>query len=61
MVNAALEGVADRVEVRNQDAQHMDFADCSFDVVFSNLYLHNIPTLDGRKQACREIARVLEG
>jgi SAM-dependent methyltransferase len=59
MANAAIEGVADRVEVRDQDAQHMIFADCSFDAVFSNLCLHNIPTRDGRQQACREIARVL--
>jgi SAM-dependent methyltransferase len=59
MANAALEGIADRVEVRNQDAQRMDFADCTFDVVFSNLCLHNIPTPEGRMQACREIARAL--
>jgi ubiquinone/menaquinone biosynthesis C-methylase UbiE len=58
--NAALEGVADRVEVANQDAQHMHFSDFTFDAVFSNLCLHNIPTLEGRKQACREIARVLK-
>ena len=38
----------------------MDFADCTFDAVFSNLCLHNIPTVEGRQQACREIARVLK-
>jgi len=38
----------------------MSFADGSFDAVFSNLCLHNIPTLDGRQRACREIARVLK-
>lgn len=60
MANAAIEGVADRVEVCDQDAQHMLFSDCSFDAVFSNLCLHNIPALEGRQQACREIARVLK-
>lgn len=60
MANAVLEGVASRVEIANQDAQRMDFADCTFDVVLSNLCLHNIRTTEGRKQACGEIARVLK-
>ena len=32
----------------------------SFDVVLSNLCIHNIPDQEGRAQACREIARVLK-
>ena len=58
--NAELEGVSNRVEVRNEDAVSMSFADASFDVVLSNLCLHNIPAAEKRDQACREIARVLK-
>ena len=38
----------------------MKFADGAFDVVLSNLVIHNIPTCEGRDKACREIARVLK-
>jgi SAM-dependent methyltransferase len=38
----------------------MDFPDASFDVVLSNLCIHNIPSREGRDQACREIVRVLK-
>jgi arsenite methyltransferase len=58
--NAELEGVRDRVEVQSGDATAMNFADGSFDVVLSNLCIHNIPTKDGRDQACSEIVRVLK-
>lgn len=58
--NAALEGVTEKIEIREVDAQKMNFADETFDVVLSNLCLHNIPTKAGRAEACREIARVLK-
>jgi ubiquinone/menaquinone biosynthesis C-methylase UbiE len=38
----------------------MSFSDGSFDVVLSNLCLHNIYQQEGRVRACREIARVLK-
>src|SRR5258706_2496951 len=57
--NAALEGVADSVELRSEDARKTSFPDASFDVVLSNLCLHNIPSAEGRAAARREIARVL--
>jgi len=57
--NIALEGVGDKVELRTEDASHMTFPNASFDVVMSNLCIHNIPKQTGRDQACREIARVL--
>lgn len=58
--NAALEGVQDRIELKSEDVQAMRFGDASFDVVLSNLGLHNIPTAAGREKACQEIARVLK-
>src|SRR6185437_14623413 len=58
--NARRAGVADRVEVKDGDAQRLPFADASFDAIISSLVLHNIPSQDGRRQAVREIARVLK-
>ncbi len=60
MKNAELEGVLEKVEVRNEDVRSMSFPNETFDVVLSNLCIHNIPTEDERKKACREIARVLK-
>ncbi len=60
MRNAELEGVLEKVEVRNEDVRNMSFPNDTFDVVLSNLCIHNIPTKDGREKACREIARVLK-
>lgn len=59
LLNAETEGVADKVQIENADARHLPFADASFEVVLSNLCLHNIASAEGRAQACREIARVL--
>jgi len=58
--NAELEGVRDKIEIRNEDIRKTSFASGSFDVVLSNLCLHNISGKEGRSQACREIARVLK-
>jgi arsenite methyltransferase len=58
--NASAEGVQGLVEVLTEDAQHMSFADESFDVVLSNLVIHNIPSKEGRTKAIQEIARVLK-
>ena len=58
--NAELEGVESKVEVRSEDATKMTFPDAMFDVVLSNVCIHNIPTREGRAQACREIVRVLK-
>jgi ubiquinone/menaquinone biosynthesis C-methylase UbiE len=57
--NTELEHVGDRVEIRNEDARKLSFPDNSFDVVLSNLCIHNMPS-EGRGRACREIARVLK-
>jgi arsenite methyltransferase len=58
--NLELEGVREKAEVKNEDAQKMSFPDASFDVVLSNACLHNIYNAPGRAQACGEIARVLK-
>lgn len=58
--NASLEGVKDKVEIKNENVTHMSFADNSFDIVISNLCLHNIYNAADRKKACNEIARVLK-
>ncbi|MGA3051947.1 MAG: class I SAM-dependent methyltransferase [Chitinispirillaceae bacterium] len=58
--NAELEGVLEKIELRNENAQKLPFSNNFFDVVFSNLCLHNIPSKEGREKACREISRVLK-
>ena len=58
--NIEAEGMKDRVQLKSDDARKLSFPDASFDVVLSNLCIHNIPDAEGRAQACREIARVLK-
>ncbi len=60
LANAEAEGVRDKVDVRNEDARSLSFADNSFDVVLSLLCLHNIEDKAGQEKACFEIARVLK-
>jgi len=60
LFNAEMEGVADKVQVLNENAMNMSFADETFDVVLSNLCIHNIYNKPGRLKACQEIARVLK-
>ncbi|HEX4602627.1 MAG TPA: class I SAM-dependent methyltransferase [Candidatus Angelobacter sp.] len=58
--NVEVEGVKDKVTLRSDDARKLGFPDATFDVVVSNLCIHNIPDSGGRAQACREISRVLK-
>jgi arsenite methyltransferase len=58
--NIDAEGVKDKVDLKGDDARNLSFPDASFDVILSNLCIHNIPAAEGRAQACREIARVLK-
>lgn len=60
LANAALEGVADRVEVKTGDITSLPFPDVSFDAVISMLVLHNIPSRQARDEALRELVRVLK-
>jgi SAM-dependent methyltransferase len=58
--NLQLEGIADRCTLVSVGAQAMPFADASFDVVVSNLCLHNIYDRPTRQKAVAEIVRVLK-
>jgi ubiquinone/menaquinone biosynthesis C-methylase UbiE len=58
--NAKLEGVADRVEVRDGDMRKLPFPDASMDAVIANLAIHNISNREGRREAIAEIERVLK-
>lgn len=58
--NIEIEGVSDRAAGQSEDARAMSFADGTFDVVVSNLCLHNIYEEPGRAKACAQIARVLK-
>jgi ubiquinone/menaquinone biosynthesis C-methylase UbiE len=54
------EGVAERCRLLERPAQDSGLPDASFDVVVSNLCLHNISAREDRDRACREIARMLK-
>ena len=60
LANAAIEGVANRVEVKTGDITKLPFADASFDAIISMTVIHNIPSREGRDEALRELARVLK-
>jgi ubiquinone/menaquinone biosynthesis C-methylase UbiE len=57
--NAVAEGVADRVELHTGDMRALPFEEGSFDMIVSNLAIHNIPGRAGREKAIDEAARVL--
>jgi arsenite methyltransferase len=58
--NLQLEGITSRCTLVSTGAQEMPFADASFDVIVSNLCLHNIYDRPTRIQAIHQIARVLK-
>jgi arsenite methyltransferase len=60
MRNIELEKVTDRCTLVSVGAQAMPFVDASFDVIVSNLCLHNIYDGPTRRKALDEIARVLK-
>lgn len=57
--NAALEGVADRVQLETADIRDLPFADASFDAVLSSLALHNIHAAGDRRRALAQAVQVL--
>ncbi len=60
MENARIEGVAERVELKDADLQELPVPDASFDVIVSSLAIHTISDAAGRESAIREMARVLK-
>lgn len=58
--NAALEGVAGRVEFREGDLRKLSEPDASFDVVLSMLRLHDLDSPAQQDTALREAVRVLK-
>jgi SAM-dependent methyltransferase len=58
--NARLEGVAERVEIKNIDARATPFSDQSFDVIVSSLMLHHAGGAADRERVLCEMARVLK-
>src|SRR5215831_1912623 len=57
--NAVTEGVAERVELHTADMTALPCHDNSFDVVVSNLAVHNVKGSRVRRKAIEEIVRVL--
>jgi arsenite methyltransferase len=60
MENARIEGVAERVELKDGDVRELPVPDASFDVIVSSLAIHTISDAAGRESAIREMARVLK-
>jgi SAM-dependent methyltransferase len=54
------EDVADRCRLLERPAQDSGLPEASFDVIVSNLCLHNISAREERDAACREIVRLLK-
>src|SRR5665648_1238137 len=57
--NADVEGLTDRIDLVTGDMRALPFDDASFDLVVSNLAVHNIPGADDRRSAVTEALRVL--
>jgi len=57
--NAVAEGVADRVEIHTADMTALPFASGSFDLVVSNVAVHNVKGQPGRAKVIEETVRVL--
>src|SRR5262249_60077292 len=57
--NAAAEGVSDRVELHTADMRSLPFESDSFDLVVSNIAIHNVKGRLGREKAIEEGVRVL--
>jgi arsenite methyltransferase len=58
--NLNLEGISDLCTLVSQPAQEMSFPDATFDVIVSNLCIHNIYDAPTRRQALQQIVRVLK-
>ena len=57
--NAQAEGVADRIELVTADMTQLPMEDDQFDLIVSNVAIHNISGKPGRAKALEEAVRVL--
>jgi arsenite methyltransferase len=60
ITNARVEGVLDKVEVKDGDARDLPFDNESFDVIVSSLVIHNIHDKKEREKAINEVLRVIK-
>jgi arsenite methyltransferase len=60
LFNAAIEGVAERIEVKTADMRELPFPENYFDVIISNWTVHNLEIAADRHKALDEIVRVLK-
>lgn len=60
LANAAIAGVAERVEVKTADMRQLPFPEHYFDVVVSSWTVHNLEAEPDRKKALDEMIRVLK-
>jgi ubiquinone/menaquinone biosynthesis C-methylase UbiE len=58
--NAAIEGVADRVQIATGDMRALPYPDATFDRIVSSLAIHNIRSNADRQRAIEEAYRVLK-
>ena len=58
--NVELEGVAQRVDLKDGDARALPFADGAFDLVMSSFVVHNMHDRGDRQKALSEMLRVLK-
>ena len=58
--NAEAEGVADHCTFLHGDANHLDFADETFDAVVSNFVYHEVTNCKDKERLIRETLRVLK-
>jgi hypothetical protein len=58
--NAKAEGVADRIKILSSDMRQMPFRSNHFDMVVSNIAIHNLHNRGDREAALHEIIRVLK-
>ena len=59
-MNAELENVLQSVEILKENILKTNFENDCFDVIVSNVCLHNLYKTTERKQACNEIHRILK-
>ena len=60
LLNAKLEGVEDRVEVKTADMRNLPFDEHSVDIIMASMAIHNVKSKIGRQKALLEIHRVLK-